>query len=156
MRDALELCTDIYKLIKFSPKRSHLFTTMLQASDDSHVVELKPLCPTRWTVRTASIDAVIKDYTILMDMLEEVNSTTHDEYGLKAGGLFHALEAFSSLFGLKLAHLLFSVAEQVSSTLQSKNITLKDALVSVSTAKKYYPHIGADNKFEHFYLSTTQ
>ena len=50
-----------------------MFSTMLEASDDSHVVGLKPLCPTRWTVRTASIDAVIKDYTILMDMLEEVN-----------------------------------------------------------------------------------
>ena len=79
------------------------------------------MCPTRWTVRTASMDAVIKD-TILMDTLEEVNSTTHNEYGLKASGLLHALEAFSSLFGLKLAHLLFSVAEQVSSTMQSKDI----------------------------------
>ena len=91
-----------------------------------------------------------------MDMLEEINSTTRDEYGLKAGGLLHALEAFSTLFGLKLAHLLFSVAEQVSSTLQSKDITLKGALVSVSTAKKYYLRIRADNEFERFYSATTQ
>ena len=156
MRDALELCREIYKLIRFSPKRSHLFSTMLETGDDSRIVGLKPMCPTRCTVRTASIDAVIKDYTILMDTLEEVNSTTHDEYGLKAGGLLHALEVFSTLFGLKLAHLLFSVAEQVSSTLQSKDITLKESLVSVSTAKKFYLRIRADNEFEHFYSSTTQ
>ena len=59
---------------------------MLEASDDSNI---------RRTVRTASIDTVIKDQTILMDTLEEVNSTTHDEYGLKAGGLLHTLQAFS-------------------------------------------------------------
>ena len=69
-----------------------MFSTMLEAND---VVGLKLLCPNRWTV-TASVDAVIKDYTILMDLLEEVNSTTHDEYGLKAGGLLYAVEAFSS------------------------------------------------------------
>ena len=68
----------------------------------------------------------------------------------------HALEAFSSLFGLKLAHLLFSVAEQVSSTLQSKDITLKGTLVSVCIAKKYYLRIRADSEFERFYSSITQ
>ena len=83
---------------------------------------LKPLCPTRGTVRTAAIDAILKDYVVLMETLEDIHSTTHDEYGLKA---LYSLESFGTLFGLKLAHTLFSAAEQVSVTLQKKNITLQ-------------------------------
>lgn len=66
IRDAIELYKDLYKLIQLSPKTSHLFLTKLQATCSSesqvHVTGLKPLCLTRWTVRTGSIDVVIKDY----------------------------------------------------------------------------------------------
>ncbi len=64
LRDALELVREITKLIKFSPKRLHLFASKLKESDDS-TVSLKSLCPTRWTARTAAIDSILKDYSIL-------------------------------------------------------------------------------------------
>ena len=38
--------------------------------------------------------------------MSEVNATTRDEYGLKAGGILAALEKFSTLFGLRLGFLL--------------------------------------------------
>lgn len=66
-------------------------------------MSLKPLSTTRWTARTAAIDAILKDYTVLVETLEEVHATTHDEYGLKASGCLHSLEKFSTLFGLRLA-----------------------------------------------------
>lgn len=49
IRDAIELCRDLYKIIQLSLKTSHLFLTKLQASSESqvHVAGLKPLCPTR-------------------------------------------------------------------------------------------------------------
>ena len=59
------------------------------------------------TARTAAIDAILKDYTVLMETLEEVHATTHDEYGLKANGCLHSLEKFGTFFGLGLAHFLF-------------------------------------------------
>ena len=52
--------------------------------------------------------------------------------GLKAGGLLQSMETFNTLFGLKLAHTLFSAAEQVSLTLQKKDITLQDAFCAVN------------------------
>ena len=81
LRDALELCREVFKLIELSPKRSYLFSMNLQVSGSK--VGLKPLCPTRWTVRTAAVDAIIKDYTILLETLEEIHSTTADDYGAK-------------------------------------------------------------------------
>ena len=46
-----------------------------------------------------------------METMSEVNATTHDEYGLKAGGIVAALEKFSTLFGIRLGFLLFATAE---------------------------------------------
>ena len=88
LRDALDTVRDIVKLINYSPKRKTLFSE--QAHDRSvscNSSGLKPLCPTRWTVRAEAIDAVIKQYTIIIETLDEVHSTTKDEYGLKAGGI---------------------------------------------------------------------
>ena len=35
-----------------------------------------------------------------METMEEINHTTHDEYGPKAGGILNSLEKFDILFGL--------------------------------------------------------
>ena len=149
IRDALET---VNKLIRYSPKWLHLFSTKLQESDDNDDCDtLKPLCPTQWTARTAAIEAVLADYTLLLETLDEIHLTTHDEYGLKAGGLLHSLEKFSSLFGLRLSYLLFSAAEQVSLTLQQKDISLNDALNAVDVAKQFFKKRRSDENFNSFY-----
>ena len=78
IRDALDMVKEIGKLIQFSPKRHHLFSLKLQQASDSGV-SLKILCPTRWTARTAAIDAILKDYGVLLEVLEEIHETTTDE-----------------------------------------------------------------------------
>ena len=118
IRDALETVREMSNLIRYSPKRLHLLSSKLsQASESHNTVSLKPLSQTRWTAQTA---AILKDYEVLLETLEEVHATTRDEYGLKAGGLLQSLEKSSTLFGLRLSHRLFSAAEQLSITLQKK------------------------------------
>ena len=98
--------------------------------------------------KTAAMEAVLKDYTQLLETLEEINSTTHDEYGLIASGLMQSLEKFSTLFGLRLSHLLFSAADQVFLTLQKKRekyIALQDALSAVDAAKQFFKTIQSEN-----------
>ena len=112
LRNALEICKGIINLIRFSPKRLHLFSSTIQANSSG--VALKPRCPTRWTARTGAINAILKDYALLMETMEEIHATTRDEYGLKAGGYLQPLEKFDTLFGFKPAHTLFCAAEQVS------------------------------------------
>ena len=138
LRDALDTVREIGKLIKNSPKRSHLFNQKLIESESDSVVTVKSLCITRWTARTSAIEAVIKDYSILIETMTEINSTTHDEYGLKAGGIVSALEKFSTLFGLKLGHILFGTAEEVSKSLQAKDTTLQQALSTINLASAFY------------------
>ena len=71
--------TSVVKLINCSPKRKTLLSEKLHDHSVScNSTGLKPLCPKRWTVRAEAIDAVIKQYTIIIEILDEVHSTTKD------------------------------------------------------------------------------
>ena len=62
--EALNLTMEVSQLIRFSPKRSSLFES-LQAQVCPGAPSLKPLCLTRWTVRTRAIKAIISNYEVL-------------------------------------------------------------------------------------------
>ena len=83
IRDAIEIVKEVGKLILYSPKRLHLFSSTLQLASDSGV-SLKLLYPTRWTARTVAINARLKEYNVLLEVLEEIHMTNPDEYGTKA------------------------------------------------------------------------
>ena len=101
VRVCLSLVMEISQLIRYSPKRTFLFNNIKnEVSPDSQ--GLKPLCPTRWTVRTAAIESVVENYEPLTQAMEEINRTSHDEYGAKAGGILVQLHTFDTYFGFKL------------------------------------------------------
>ena len=147
LRDAIDLVREIAKLINLSPKRKYLFNEKLLQCEDREVNGIRPLCPTRWTVRTGAIDVVVKSYATILDTLEEIYQTTHDEYGVKAAGLLSTLDKFETYFGLKLSHLLFAAAEEVSKVLQTKNLSVQEAVSSVNVIKRYYKQIRKDEDF---------
>lgn len=83
------------------------------------------LCPTRWTIRhtCTSVDSIIRNFKVLQTTLDEI-AQGRAEYAAKASGLLSRMEQFDTFFSLKLAHLLFSAAEQLSINLQDKEITI--------------------------------
>ena len=121
---ALEIVREMGKLTKFSPKRAHVLSQKLSENEYS-TANFKTLCHTRWTARTGAIKAVLKNYAVLMDTMDEINQTIHNEYGMKAGGM-SLMKKFDTLFSLKLAYLMFAAAEKVPRTLLGeKNITTR-------------------------------
>jgi len=133
----MDVVREIIGLMKFSPKCTHLSNEKLLQSDGPRC-GVKPLCRTHWTVRTEAMEAVIKQYSLLMETMKEVPSTTRDEYDLKAAGVLTALERFVILFGLKLGHLLFGAAEETSKALQAKDTLVKEAVTAVSVTQAFY------------------
>ena len=79
VRDALDLVMGVSQLIHYSPKRMTLFQA-LQSQLAPGSASLKPLCPTRWTVRTGAIQSVLCNYSILCEALKQINAETRDEY----------------------------------------------------------------------------
>ena len=99
---------------------------------------------------------MLKDYPILMETMAEINSTTHDEYGLKAGAILTALEKFGTLFGLKLGRVLSAAAEEVSESLQAKDTTLQTALSAVNLASAFYRRQRTHEAFNRIYDSVVE
>ena len=84
--------------MRLSLKRTTLYDTM-ESQVSSKAQNLKPLCPTRWTVRTIAIKPILDNYETLLLTLEEMNATGRDEYALKAGGFVRQLQLFSTYLG---------------------------------------------------------
>ena len=155
IRTALNVITDLSQFIRNSPKRSVLFQKWKQAISPEGT-GLRPLCPTRWTVRTGAIDAVLRNYTAILSTLDQVSEESHDEYGWKASGLTAHLKKFDTYIGLKMSHLIFSATEQTSVMLQGKNTSLQEALNCVEMATGYLKKLRSDESFDRFYKATVE
>ena len=83
--------------------------------------------------------------------MEEINTTGHDEYTLKAGGFLRQLQLFSTYFGLKLCMAIFAPTEQLSRTLQSKDIAVQEARDAALVTENFLRRQWTDTAFEDFY-----
>lgn len=95
VRSALNLVMELSHLIRISPKQSGAFQT-LQNQLSPGLPSLKPLCPTRWTVRTSAIHSVLENYDVLFKFLDDLNAKSDDKKGRKVGGVLAQMEKFST------------------------------------------------------------
>lgn len=91
IRNCMDFISQLTQLIKLSPKKLNLFESVrkqvvINDSEATLSPSLRPLCPTRWTVRHSAIDSILKNYQSLKSTLEAVQ-LGHDEYAAKARGL---------------------------------------------------------------------
>ncbi len=67
MKDSLDICSEVIKLLKFSPRRE----TMLKEYKNERGSEssgIRTLCPTRWTVRAESLASIIDNYENVQEL----------------------------------------------------------------------------------------
>ena len=150
VREALALTSELAGLIRASPKHLKLFER-IQSELAPDSPGLKPLCPTRWTVRTAALNAVIKYYTVISIELETIGREAYGETSMKSCGLLAMMDKFGVYFGLKLSHMIFSVSEQLSVSLQRKDINAQEA---VTQAKSFFRRHRCDSAFSDFFQAT--
>ena len=89
LRDTLDFIQNLVQLIKFSPKRLHLFEGLKKEviiNTGETLPSLRTLCPTRWTVRHLAILSILKNYKTLQTALHKIQEG-HDEYAAKASWL---------------------------------------------------------------------
>lgn len=97
IRNTLDTIQELSNLIKFSPKRKALLER-IRGNLDVGGVSLRPLCPTRWTVKAKSFESVIHNYEALLDMLQSIitgsDGVTNFEVTSRAGGIYSKMETF--------------------------------------------------------------
>lgn len=70
---------------------------------------------------------------------------------MKAGGYLVSMEKFSTFFGLKHSHLVFSRIEQLSISLQGKDTPTQEAVSAADLAIKFLRDQRGESVFESFY-----
>lgn len=155
IRDALVITSELGTLIRASPKRLAQFRCLREQLSPGSP-GLKPLCPTRWSVRTGSIDAILKNYTVLYEELTQIAEDSLGEPSRKALGFQAVMERFATYFGLKLSHLVFAATEQLSLTLQYKDINAQEVSMAVSAAIRFLQTQRTDSAFDAFFHSTVK
>ena len=132
MNDTMTTIQEISKLIGASAKRQAQFD--LHQEDDAP--SLRPMCPTRWTVRLRTLKSVASNMKAITSTLSEI---AHDQAGressTKARGLLKHLETFEFLFGMELCSLIFECTDSLSCTLQSSSLGLGDAVLSAKVER---------------------
>jgi hypothetical protein len=157
VRDALDLTREIINFIRYSPKRSHLFDEVKQvasctdASLSISESSLRPLCPTRWTVRTASWSSVAVNYKRLLQTMSDISTECRDDAGAEFSRFLHRLQSFKMFFGLHLALQVFRPAKECSKVLQSKNFPAADAKKRATTTVSLLHGLRETEKFDSFY-----
>ena len=77
VKDALDTAFEVCKLICFSPKRAAQFHE-LKAELSPLGAGFHVLCPTRWTVRAASLKSILDNYTVLQELWEVSKNDSTD------------------------------------------------------------------------------
>ncbi|XP_028412593.1 zinc finger MYM-type protein 1-like [Dendronephthya gigantea] len=152
VNNALSLASELARLIRASPKRLGLFKK-IKAEMNLQTPGIKPLCPTRWTVRTGALDAIIRNYEVIYTELDIVGKDSNDESSNKSSGLRALMEKFSTFFGLKLSFMVFSAMEEVSKTLQSVDLNAQEANSAAASALSFLKRHRSDDQFAAFYHS---
>ena len=93
MRDCLDTCYEVVKLIKFSPKREAMLRDLKEESG-SDAPSVRSLCPTRWTVRADSLASIIANYDDIKLLWETAVSAIH----IWHGSTHKALDSLLSFF----------------------------------------------------------
>ena len=135
--DSLSFVQDLAVFIRRSPLRMATYESIAKELDpDESVDSLHLLCPTRWTVRTKSIAAVLNNYQTLHSTLLSISKTASErEKRDKAAGLATKMTEFKTFFGLHFAMNLFCVCEQLATTMQTKGILAQTVMVGVRALK---------------------
>ena len=106
MKNSLDTCYEIIKLVKKSPRREAIFQNLKK-----HITENSPgirvLCPTRWTVRANALESIISNYNTLHELWQESLLIVRDtEMKCRIQGVASAMHSFEFFYGLFLGQLL--------------------------------------------------
>ena len=157
MRNTLDTIQELSNLIKFSPKRKALFGR-IRYNFDVGGVTLRPLCPTRWTVKAKSFESVIHNYKALQETLysitTESDGVSNFEVTSKAGGIYSKMETFDLFFGLMVGDRFFHLTDSLSVALQGENVTATEAKRAAAATCKTIQRFRSDEEFSMFWERT--
>ena len=144
-----------YELIKKSPRHDALLHR-LKEQIDLHTPGIRVLYPTRWTVKADSLDSILQNYDVLLQLWEESLAIVKEsEMRGRIIGVATYMKSFDFFFGVVLGEMLLRHSDNFSRTLQSPKLSAaegqKFAAMTVTTLES----LRSDDKFTLFWTRAT-
>lgn len=147
MRDFLQFIQELINFLRDSPKRCEIVKSTAEAMKcpQSHV---RPLCPTRFTVKFGAIQGLLRQIHVLPDALSIIESESRDPgSSYKASGFQRRMQDFEFFFGLEISLRLFEVTDRLSKELQSQKISAGEGVELVNHAISELTAFRCDTEF---------
>ncbi len=156
IRDAMHLVHELGVLFNQSGKFKAIFTAIAKSDHSSPHTSLKPLCPTRWTVRTPAIRSVLTQYKSVLTATEEMSKSTIMEISAKASGLHDRFLRGNTILGIVLAEDVLSVLEELNISLQQRSQTTSGMLAAVEHLTRGIQDKRSEEHFDQLYSRASQ
>lgn len=156
MSEVFDIVLELSKVFKYSAKKKAMLLK-LKSELAPATPGIKPLCPTRWTVRAESLRSIILNYTVIMSVLQEIVEEYKGNFEAccQARGILLAMEKFHFLFGIIISEKIFSITDTLSKAFQKKDLSAivakKGATVVITTLKE----LRCDSKFSELWMEVT-
>ncbi len=116
---------------------------------------IRPLCPTRWTVRTSAIRTVLNQYESIIKALAEM-AVSESDAASKAQGLYETFQQGNVVLGLVCALEITGELEVLNMSLQSRTQTLDGMLSAVACVKESFSKKRNTESFQALYTKATR
>ncbi|KAL2101376.1 hypothetical protein ACEWY4_003137 [Coilia grayii] len=135
IRNALDWVHDLGTFFGQSGKLKDQFKAIAASEGEGSVKSIRPLCPTRWTVRSPAIRAVLGQYGTVLQSLDQM-SASNSESASRAEGLHVRLQQGNVVLGLMLALDVISELEVLNASLQRSTQTVEGMVSAVSVVQE--------------------
>jgi len=151
MKRALDICHEVTKLVKYSPRRQNAFNKLKEELSPGNP-GVRTLCPTRWTIRADSMESIIQNYSVLQELWDEaVNFVRDSEVIARIRGVASQMQLFDFFFGLVLGESLLRNTDNLSRTLQKKNYSAAEGQLTAKRTKEVLQSIRSEESFNLFW-----
>jgi hypothetical protein len=147
--DALQWIHDLGCLFGQSGKFKTIFK-QIAISENGSLTTIKPLCATRWTVRTPAIKSVLTQYEVVLVALEEMASAKEEVLAPRASCLLDQLQKGNAVLGLLLGQDILLQLEGLNKSLEGK-ATIGGMLQAFDCTRKAFVAKRRSEKFMRLY-----
>ena len=157
VKNALSNAFEIITLVKWSPRRDATLDRVKKEGGDTSP-GVRMLCPTRWTVKAASLRSILNNWSALIKSfeinLEETKKSMKTDMKARVQGIISIMEKFETYFGIQLAYMVLMHTDCLAKSLQKGNLCAAQgfslAMGAVSGLEEEL------NNFDNFWLKVTK
>ena len=155
LKNVLSIAFELSKLLKFSLKRNAIYQKMKNELAPSEP-GFRTLCSTRWTVRADSLASIRANYSVLQNSLDAFSQMAKGdmENTARIQGIAAVMETFDFLFGVVLGDVVLHVVDNLSRTLQHKDLSASEGQVAVKLTIDTLSSLRSAEEFQSLWRDT--